>query len=565
MATAEQKAFLDKIGPMAAADMQKTGILASLTVAQAILESGWGKSGLTLKANNLFGIKGAYNGASVSCKTQEWDGSKYITITAAFRKYPSWAESVADHSALFLRLARYENLRGCTDYKKACQFVREDGYATDPAYTTKLVQLIEKYGLTQYDTPGTPSTGNAGAAGTPAPSGGTNTTGGAGSPADTKGAGNMKASVFIQKLREIERNFKTLYVMGCFGAPLTGGNVTRYCQNHKYNKQAARTAMIKAAANKNPPVYGFDCVNLIKGVLWGWSGDASKTYGGAAYKSNGVPDIGADGMIQVCKDVSTNFGTIIPGEAVWLSGHIGVYVGGGVVIECSPAFKNCVQETACLNIGPIAGMNGRKWTKHGKIPYVTYDVAAEKPSAGNTGAAGTPTPSGGTANTSGTSAPAVGAVVAFTGNLHYTSANAASGKACKPGTAKVTQIAKGAKHPYHLIRESGGGSTVYGWVDAADVATGADAAVAKLAAQGVINSPDYWAQVAHSGKVQYLDILLEKAAAKITKAGTRTKTAKEGVEALVRAGVIDSPEYWLQNYGKVASLDLLLCALGGAV
>ena len=82
MATAEQRAFLDKIGPMAAADMQKTGILASLTVAQAILESGWGKSGLTLKANNLFGIKGAYNGASVSCKTQEWDGSKYITITA---------------------------------------------------------------------------------------------------------------------------------------------------------------------------------------------------------------------------------------------------------------------------------------------------------------------------------------------------------------------------------------------------------------------------------------------------------------------------------------------------
>ena len=154
MATAEQRAFLDKIGPMAAADMQKTGILASLTIAQAILESGWGKSGLTLKANNLFGIKGAYNGASVSCKTQEWDGSKYITITAAFRKYPSWAESVADHSALFLRLDRYKNLRGCTDYKKACQYVREDGYATDPAYTTKLVQIIEAYGLTQYDAPG---------------------------------------------------------------------------------------------------------------------------------------------------------------------------------------------------------------------------------------------------------------------------------------------------------------------------------------------------------------------------------------------------------------------------
>lgn len=149
--TSEQRAFIEKIGKMAAADMTKTGILASLTIAQAIFESGWGKSGLTVNANNLFGIKGNYKGASYSCKTQEWDGTKYITITAAFRKYPSWAESVADHSALFLRLDRYANLRGCTDYKKACQYVREDGYATDPNYTEKLIRAIEQYGLTAYD------------------------------------------------------------------------------------------------------------------------------------------------------------------------------------------------------------------------------------------------------------------------------------------------------------------------------------------------------------------------------------------------------------------------------
>lgn len=150
--TSTQQAFIAKIGPMAAQDMKQTGILASLTIAQAILESGWGKSGLTVAANNLFGIKGSYNGASYSCKTQEWDGSKYVTVTAAFRKYPSWAESLADHSALFLRLDRYANLRGCTDYRKACQYVREDGYATDPNYTAKLVQIIEQYGLTKYDT-----------------------------------------------------------------------------------------------------------------------------------------------------------------------------------------------------------------------------------------------------------------------------------------------------------------------------------------------------------------------------------------------------------------------------
>lgn len=85
----------------------------------------------------------------------------------------------------------------------------------------------------------------------------------------------MKAQTLVDKAVDIAKNYKTLYVMGCFGAPLTGGNVTRYCSNHTYNKQAARTAMIKAAANQSPPVYGFDCVCLIKGILWGWCGDAN--------------------------------------------------------------------------------------------------------------------------------------------------------------------------------------------------------------------------------------------------------------------------------------------------
>lgn len=82
----------------------------------------------------------------------------------------------------------------------------------------------------------------------------------------------MKAQTLVDKVVDIAKNYKTLYVMGCFGAPLTGANVTRYCNNHSYNKDSKRTAMIKAAANQSPPVYGFDCVNLIKGVLWGWCG-----------------------------------------------------------------------------------------------------------------------------------------------------------------------------------------------------------------------------------------------------------------------------------------------------
>ena len=86
-----------------------------------------------------------------------------------------------------------------------------------------------------------------------------------------------------------------------------------------------------------------------------------------------------------------------------------------------------------------------------------------------------------------------------------------------------------------------------------------------LTRTGVINSPDYWAQAAAPGKVKYLDILLTKAAEKITKAGARTVTPEEGVAALVAAGVINTPDYWLANYGTFPSLGALLCALGGAV
>lgn len=91
------------------------------------------------------------------------------------------------------------------------------------------------------------------------------------------------------------------------------------------------------------------------------------------------------------------------------------------------------------------------------------------------------------------------------------------------------------------------------------------AAVGKLARLGVINSPDYWQQAAASGKVKYLDCLLVQAAEKITKAGTRTATPEEGVAALVAAGVVNAPDYWLANYRTFPSLDALLCALGGAV
>ena len=145
--------FINKIGSMAHEDMQKTKILASLTIAQAILESNWGRSSLSVEPNNnLFGIKGEYNGNYVTLPTKEYENGRWVTINAKFKKYPSWRESIRDHSDLFNRLDRYKNLRGCTDYKLACRYVREDGYATDPSYTNKLISLIETYNLNKFDT-----------------------------------------------------------------------------------------------------------------------------------------------------------------------------------------------------------------------------------------------------------------------------------------------------------------------------------------------------------------------------------------------------------------------------
>lgn len=179
----------------------------------------------------------------------------------------------------------------------------------------------------------------------------------------------MTASDFVKKLEDIAKNHKTLYVMGCIGAPMTAANKKKYISHHSYNRKASRSKFINAASTDT---FGFDCVCLIKSVLWGWDGNKTKSYGGAKYNSKGVPDVNADGMIKLCSGVSTDFSKIEVGEALWTNGHIGVYIGNGLAVECTPAWKNKVQITAC-NVAK-AGYNTRKWKKHGKLPYIEYDV-----------------------------------------------------------------------------------------------------------------------------------------------------------------------------------------------
>jgi len=152
--TQAQKDFIATVGAMASADMKESGVLASLTIAQAILESGWGTSTLATQANALFGIKAdsRWNGRAYSKSTLEcYDGVTWTSETALFRAYDSWQHSVNDHSAFLNAYSRYKDVINETDYKKACKAIHSAGYATDPGYADKLIKLIETYDLTAYD------------------------------------------------------------------------------------------------------------------------------------------------------------------------------------------------------------------------------------------------------------------------------------------------------------------------------------------------------------------------------------------------------------------------------
>ena len=150
----EQQDFIARVGVIATEDMTKSGVLASLTIAQAILESGWGKSALAVNANALFGIKAdsRWDGRVYSTTTKEcYDGVNFTEETALFRAYDCWEDSIADHSAFITGSSRYAAVIGEWDFKTACTAIHTAGYATDPAYAEKLISLIKRYDLVAYD------------------------------------------------------------------------------------------------------------------------------------------------------------------------------------------------------------------------------------------------------------------------------------------------------------------------------------------------------------------------------------------------------------------------------
>ena len=143
--------FLESIHQGAVDGWKQYGVLPSLTGAQAIIESGWGQSGLATQGHNLFGIKGSYNEQSVTMPTYEYYGGRYVRINDAFRAYPSNYESIVDHGRFLKQNSRYSNLIGQKDYQIVTRLIRQDGYATDPAYTNTLNSVIQRYNLTAWD------------------------------------------------------------------------------------------------------------------------------------------------------------------------------------------------------------------------------------------------------------------------------------------------------------------------------------------------------------------------------------------------------------------------------
>ena len=153
---AAKENFIKTHAPYAKRLQTAYGILPSITLAQAILESDWGNSTLASQYHNLFGIKGDSPANTKLMTTQEYVNDQWVTIKARFRVYPDDTASMKDHALLFVNGTswnpkQYAAVLAAKDYKTAAQALKTSGYATDPDYPAKLIQLVETYHLADYD------------------------------------------------------------------------------------------------------------------------------------------------------------------------------------------------------------------------------------------------------------------------------------------------------------------------------------------------------------------------------------------------------------------------------
>lgn len=169
----------------------------------------------------------------------------------------------------------------------------------------------------------------------------------------------MKASELIDRLR-LAVETPTVYAKGGWGQWVSDSWIKSmqllYPSWYASHGDHLRTRIGCAA---------FDCVCLVKSVLWGWDADKTSPTGGAKYGSNGVPDTTAEGMIEAC-DCSGGWDDLEPGELLYLPGHVAVYIGDGKVIEANLTDD---EDGVCM-----IPLSKRSWTRHGRMPWVEYDL-----------------------------------------------------------------------------------------------------------------------------------------------------------------------------------------------
>ena len=149
----KKEEFVEKIAPIAQDEQQKYHIFASITIAQAALESNWGQSELATQYYNLFGVKSDTGGLMT---TKEYVNGQWIVVRARFAIYQSWRESIEQHTALLVNgtswdSSHYQAVISANNYVEAAQALQQRGYATDPNYAQKLISLIKTYNLDKYD------------------------------------------------------------------------------------------------------------------------------------------------------------------------------------------------------------------------------------------------------------------------------------------------------------------------------------------------------------------------------------------------------------------------------
>ena len=145
--------FIMRLTTAAVASAKATGVPASITIAQAALESAWGESGLARNGNNLFGIKAdsLWHGQTLTLNTKEFTKGQWVVVPALWRKYPSWQASIDDHAAFLKRNPRYKVCFACNSAKAFVRALAQAGYATDPEYASKLIAVMDKHLLQTLD------------------------------------------------------------------------------------------------------------------------------------------------------------------------------------------------------------------------------------------------------------------------------------------------------------------------------------------------------------------------------------------------------------------------------